>query len=174
MSLTLSGVDEWGEGQSVSGREDRDVSFNHHIFRSNRDINIDFKFNSYRLGYVYRLLGDEKQYFKLGLTLKVRDAAITFQQGTTSTTYDNLGFVPLFYYAFSFGLDQKWSLFSDADFAYVPQGRAIDFSLKLRRKLNENLSIGIGYRTLEGGADNDKVVTFSYFHYATIGLLIYW
>ena len=159
---------------SVKGREGRDVHFNNRVFSANSDINIDFKFNSYRVGYTYRIVGNETQYFKLGITAKVRDAAVTFQQGAQTTTYDNLGFVPLFYYAFNLELDQNWSIFSDADFAYASQGRATDLTLKLRRKLSDGVALSIGYRTLEGGAKNKKVLTFSYFHYAVADLVLTW
>jgi hypothetical protein len=32
--------------------------------------------------------------------------------------------------------------------------------------------VKIGYRILEGGADNDKVHTFSLFHYTVAGLVM--
>ena len=45
-------------------------------------------------------------------------------------------------------------------------GRAIDFALKVHYDLNDRWNVAVGYRTLEGGADNDKVYTFAWLHYA--------
>ena len=50
------------------------------------------------------------------------------------------------------------------------QGRAIDFALKIYRDINTRWSVGIGYRTLEGGADNDSVYTFAWLHLALVAV----
>jgi hypothetical protein len=34
------------------------------------------------------------------------------------------------------------------------------------------VSLKAGYRILEGGADNDKVYTFSLFHHAVAGIVV--
>jgi hypothetical protein len=34
------------------------------------------------------------------------------------------------------------------------------------------LKLRVGYRTVEGGADNDKVYSFAWFHYVVVGLAI--
>ena len=54
------------------------------------------------------------------------------------------------------------------DAAFASQGRAIDIALKFRHNFSPDYNIGFGARSLEGGADNDKVYTFSWFNYAVI------
>lgn len=148
--------------------------FNGQSFSANTPTTVDFRFNSYRLGYAYRIFGSQENYFKLGLTLKIRDAEIRFTQNSLTSSYDNVGVVPLFYYALQFRLNESWSFFSDADFASAPQGRALDLSLKFRRKLSNSSSLGVGIRGLEGGAENEKVYNFSFITYAIMDLTFSW
>ena len=54
----------------------------------------------------------------------------------------------------------------------APQGRAEDVSLKAVVRLTDAVDLDLGYRLLEGGADNDEVYTFAFFHYAVVGLRI--
>ena len=37
-------------------------------------------------------------------------------------------------------------------------------------ELDPQTELGVGYRTIEGGADNDEVCTFAWIHQAVIGL----
>ena len=46
----------------------------------------------------------------------------------------------------------------------------IYFSSYRQDKNQRYLSIKMGYRMLESGADNDEVYTFSMFHFAVFGL----
>jgi len=62
------------------------------------------------------------------------------------------------------------SLTFEGDALAAPQGRAEDVALSLSYDITEKVSFRLGYRLLEGGADNDKVYTFSLFHYAVAGL----
>ncbi len=159
---------------SVTGSETRNVNFNNIIFSANIPIKIDYKFNSYRLGYTYNLWSSNNNYFKIGFTGKIRQASIAFTQGILSTKYDNVGFVPLFYYGLKLGLLDRLYLYNDADFAWSPQGRAVDVTLKIRYKLTQGTHLGVGGRVLEGGADNDKVLTFSLIKYVLLDLHFVW
>ena len=159
---------------SVEGRLDKDINFNEVNFNNSDDILVNYKFNSYRLGYVYNWIDKTKHKISIGLTLKIREADIRLSQTSTSTStnFDNLGLVPLLYFSYAHHFSETWSLFTNADFAVAPQGRAFDVALKVRKKLNDHYSLGFGYRLLEGGADNDEVFTFSLFHYSVFDLLI--
>ena len=152
----------------VTGKEKRNVTFNNVTFAKDTPLTVNYKFNSYRLGYTYRLFQGANSNFKLGLTAKIRDAEIKLSQNTLSSVYDNVGFVPLFYYEFTWGISKYFSLFSNADFAYAPQGRAIDITFKLQSKLTKNSILSLGIRSLEGGADNEKLVSFSFINYLVL------
>lgn len=43
-------------------------------------------------------------------------------------------------------------------------------ALTLQHALPSGLQVFAGYRTLEGGADNDSLYTFAWLHYAVVGL----
>lgn len=155
---------------SVTGQSQAPVIFDGVTFNANQDLTIDYQFNSWRLGYTYRVSEGGSYYFDIGATAKIRQAEIKLTQGNLSQAYDNVGFVPLFYFAFQQNFGQGWHLYTDCDFAAAPQGRAIDFNIKLRKALAEDTFLGFGYRTIEGGADNEEVFTFSWFNYAVIDL----
>lgn len=53
----------------------------------------------------------------------------------------------------------------DVEALAAPQGRAEDATLQLRYRLSDWMDLGVGYRMVEGGADNDKVLTFAWLHY---------
>ncbi|MCB9026536.1 MAG: hypothetical protein H6625_09485 [Bdellovibrionaceae bacterium] len=154
----------------VTGRADRDVFFKDQNFSNSEDLTINYQFNSYRLGYIYGFRGFDRDQINLGITTKIRDAKTTFSQSGRSSSYDNVGFVPLLYFEYQKALNSNWNLNFTVDGAAASQGRAIDAALKARYLIVEGLSLGIGLRSLEGGAENKKVFTFSWFNYALLDL----
>jgi hypothetical protein len=64
----------------------------------------------------------------------------------------------------------RWRLSADLDGLAAPQGRAFDFALKVHYDLSRRWTVGLGYRTIEGGADNDEVYTFAWLHQAVVSL----
>ena len=157
---------------TVRGELDQNINFDGVSFNGGDDVLVNYQFNSYRVGYVYNWISKSKHKLNLGLTFKIREADIRVSQQTTSSNYDNLGLVPLLYFSYAYNITDDWSFFTDADFAAASQGRAFDVALKMRKKINDHYSFGLGYRVLEGGADNDEVFTFSLFHYAVIDLAL--
>lgn len=131
-----------------------------------------FRFNSYRLTYRYRVLDENDWKIWLGFTAKVRDAEISLTQGGTSAKKSDLGFVPLLHFKVNYRLSPSLAMDLDADALAAPQGRAEDVVLRLSYELAPSWRANVGYRLLEGGADNSKVYTFSFLHYAVAGLQI--
>lgn len=154
----------------VKGPLNRNVNFNNKTFVAGQDLEVDYTFNSYRVTYFYSFFGNGDNQLNLGLTGKIRDAEIKFTQGSQVSSYDNVGFVPLIYFELQTSLGSSWLLNLNLDGAAASQGRAFDVALKLRRKISKNYKLGLGARALEGGADNEKVYTFSYFNYAVLDL----
>ncbi|MCB0391377.1 MAG: hypothetical protein KDD58_08800 [Bdellovibrionales bacterium] len=152
----------------ITGKPKFAINFNDKIFIPNRDLTINYSFNSYRATYIYRLWDNSKNYFEVGFTGKVRQADIQFTQDNTTSMYDNIGFVPLFYMGTQFMLASKLFFYSNFDFAVASQGQAFDLALKLRYTLFDPFNMGLGIRSLEGGADNEKVFTWSWFNYAVL------
>ena len=66
----------------------------------------------------------------------------------------------------------RFALELEADALAAPQGRAEDVSLKGVFRVSDRVDVDLGYRLLEGGADNDSVYTFAFFHYAVAGVRV--
>ncbi len=129
-----------------------------------------YQFNSYRLSYWYRFHQDHRSQWRVGLTLKVRDARVALRQGGLGSSDYNLGVVPLIHVGGEHRLADRWKLLVDFDGAAAPQGRAFDLGLHLGYDLGRDTTLLLGYRTLEGGANVKQVYNFAWFNYLSIGV----
>jgi hypothetical protein len=157
---------------NATGVLDRRVEFAGATFPAGSSVHALFRFDSYRLTYRYSFLRDEAFELAAGVTGKIRAAEISLY-GAEAGRKPNVGFVPLI------NVHLEWypgggelGLLVDADALVAPQGRAEDVLLAFSWTLREGLALHAGYRTLEGGADNDEVYNFTWLHYAVIGLRV--
>ena len=148
----------------------RDVSFAGRTYPAGGSLLGVYRFDSYRLTYRYSFVRDETIEISAGVTGKVRDAEISLY-GPQSARKTNTGFVPLL------NVHIEWrpgggsfGVVLDADALAAPQGRAEDILLAATWAASEAIVLRIGYRTLEGGADNDEVYNFTWLHYAVSGV----
>jgi hypothetical protein len=155
---------------SGTGEIDGPVDFAGASYAAGVPTRAKYRFDSYRLTWRYRLLDDEALQGFIGFTGKIRDAEIELSQGGTSSRKTDTGFVPLLHVAGDWHIADGWRLSLDVDGSWAPQGRALDASLKAYVDLTDDLALGFGYRTIEGGADNDEVYTFAWVHQAVISL----
>lgn len=158
--LTLSG----------SGRFDQPIDYNGLTFPAGTPLESVYRFNSYRLSWRYGLKEGERWRIGLGLTAKIRDAFIQLSGGGQSTRNSNVGFVPLLNFFLEWRLASGFRFLLEGDAAAAPQGRAEDVQLAVVYQNNRNWEWRIGYRILEGGADNDRVYNFALFHYFLVGV----
>jgi hypothetical protein len=142
--------------------------FNNTDFNANQATNVNYKFNSYRIGYLWTWRSTHLNYW-IGVVGKLRDAKIEVTQNDVRDSYNNVGFVPLASFGFELFLGRDFSLFSHTDALSAKQGAAFDSNLELRYRLG-GFATSIGRRILGGGADNDKVYTFSQFDTTYLGL----
>lgn len=156
--------------QEGTGQLDDPVRFGDEVFAAGVSTKAKYRFDSYRLTWRRTLVDTDEWTIRAGLTAKIRDAEISLQQGAVRERTTDLGFVPLLHAAADWHLSPTWTASLDVDGAWAPQGRAVDASLKLWWRLSPNAELGLGYRTVEGGADNDEVYTFAWIHQAVIGL----
>ena len=147
-----------------------DVSFAGEVFPADSAIDAIYKFNSYRLTYRYDIVLKPKFEFGLGFTAKLRDAAISLKSPGYFAEKTNVGFVPVINFRLLLMMDENLSFLLDGDALVAPQGRAEDIQFAARYKLNDQILFRVGYRLLEGGADNDEVYNFALFNYASLGL----
>ncbi|MDH5546423.1 MAG: hypothetical protein OEZ43_12585 [Gammaproteobacteria bacterium] len=66
--------------------------------------------------------------------------------------------------------NKQWHIQSDIDAIGSKYGHAIDFGMFVQYRLHKNWTMGVGYRTVEGGADVDVVYNFAWLHYAGLRL----
>ncbi len=154
-----------------SGSMDEDVSFNGEVFAAGEDLEAVYQFNSYRLRWTYDVVQKDNFVLGLGLTGKVRDAAIELKDATTATRFDNIGFVPLLNLRLDWRFSGKIGLLLAADGAAAPggQGRAEDVLIALTVSPFGKGTFRLGYRFLEGGVDVDDVYNFAYINYYVFG-----
>jgi len=153
----------------ASGTVDRDVDFSGVRFAARIPLNSIYRFDSYRVTYNYTLLSRERLRVGLGFTAKIRDASIRIDDGTDYSEKTNTGFVPLINFAVDWSLGSKLGFIFEGDALAAPQGRAEDVLLAVYGELVDKLRLRLGYRILEGGADNDEVYTFALVHYISAG-----
>ena len=156
-----------------TGKFDNNVQFENLDFPSNTDIEATYKFNSYRLTYRYELYQRESFEFGLGLTGKIRDAKIGLKSNNLESIKDDFGFVPLINFRCFLKVKNQFGLLLSGDALAAPQGRAEDILIAITYGKSDKFRIKLGYRILEGGADNDEVYTFSLINYAVFGLILH-
>ena len=157
---------------NASGSVDREVIFEGESFDPNVDLDGVFRFNSYRLSYQhYWFLGDNVD-AGLGITAKIRDAAISLEDATRRSEKTNIGFVPLIRFSLVWRFISPFAFVLDGDALAAPQGRAEDISIAIQGDVTDRMSLRMGYRVLEGGSDVDEVYSFTWINFIFGGMLI--
>lgn len=143
---------------------DDPIRFDRVDFAAGEKTDFTFKFNSWRANYNYRFLNQPRLHAWVGFTAKIRDAKVAVAQEGREGELTNLGFVPLLYTAAEWEFAPGWRLLADFNGLAGGPGRAFDVSVKVARVLTERMGAGIGYRTVEGGADVSRVYNFAWLH----------
>lgn len=154
---------------SGSGTPEQDLRFVDADFSADAPVRGVYHFDTYRLTYRWTFHSSDAWDFGVGAAVLLRDAKIQLRQGATKRSDDDIGVVPLLHLYGARHLSPNTSLVLDIEGAAAPQGRAVDAALTLRHTLPSGWQLFAGYRTLEGGADNDDVYTFAWMHFATLG-----
>ncbi|UCC99694.1 MAG: hypothetical protein JSW66_07370 [Phycisphaerales bacterium] len=153
-----------------SGSVDRAIDYNGVTFEAGEALSARYRFDSYRLTYSYALVQSDRLDFDIGFTAKIRDAAIRIESEQRSSEKTNTGFVPLINFGVDWSFTSQFGLLIQGDALAAPQGRAEDVLLAPYADLSDRLRFRVGYRILEGGADNDEVYTFALVHYLSAGV----
>lgn len=158
---------------TYTGAFDREILYNGARFAPDETVEARYRFNSYRLTYRYEFIRSSRLRLGVGLTAKIRDAAIRLQSAGQSSEYPNVGFVPLvnFYLGWQ-PTGGRLMLLLEGDALASKQGRAEDIFAGLAYRLTPKIGLKAGYRVVEGGADNDKVYNFTWINYASAGILL--
>ncbi len=156
----------------ATGKLNHELKFQDEKFPANTELDATYRFNSYRLVYRYDFLRKEKLEMGIGFTAKIRDAEISVRGNGNESKKTNVGFVPILHFRLAWNFYNRFGLLLDGDALAAPQGRAEDILAALKYQVSGRVDLKLGYRLLEGGADNDEVYTFSLFHYAVLGAII--
>jgi len=154
-----------------NGLTNKQIDFQGVAFPSNTYLNASYKFNSYRITYRYDIIKRSKFEFGLGFTAKIRDAEIALNSEALSDSKKNVGFVPIINFRLNWKINDKIGVLFEGDALAAPQGRAEDVLLAGTYKFSNQLMVRLGYRILEGGADNDEVYNFALLHYSSVGVI---
>ena len=156
----------------ATGAVDRAVTFEDETFPPGVPLEATYRFDSYRLTYRYDIVRKDSLSFGLGLTAKIRDAEIGLKSGGTEAVKTNTGFVPLINFRLDVRPWERFGFLFEGDALAAPQGRAEDAFLGMTYSPARKITLKLGYRILEGGADNDEVYTFSLIHYLVLGSIV--
>jgi hypothetical protein len=150
---------------SGTGTLDENVFFDGSTFESGVPTKGIYQFNTYRLTYRWMYHRGVKWHWGIGGALLVRDAKVELQQGLLKESNTDLGFVPLLHVYGAYYFNDRVSAIMDIEGAGASQGRAIDAAVKIAYQWPSGWHAAAGYRTLEGGADNNSVYTFAWLHF---------
>lgn len=163
LRLTLAPIETRGTGTLK-----QETAFEGDVFAPGIPTRGTYRFNTYRLTYRWTFYESGRWRWGVGAAALVRDAEISLEQDGRKQSRDDLGLVPLLHLHGEYRWTENLSLIFDIEGAAASPGRAIDAAVKARWEADENWFVSAGYRTLEGGADNDEVYTFAWLHYALI------
>ena len=156
----------------AQGQVNRPVTYEGTTFPALTPLSATYRFDSYRLTYHYDFMRRPALRAGLGITAKIRDAAIGVEGGGQSAEKKNTGFVPLVSFRTEWTPTEKFGVLLDGDAAWAPQGRAEDVLLALRYRVGPKVNLKVGYRILEGGADVEEVYNFTLIHYLVAGVVL--
>lgn len=154
---------------NAEGKLEKDLTFAGGAFAATTSVKAKYRFDSYRLTYRYDFYRRDRLCLGIGFTGKIRDASISVEGGGRRAEKANTGFVPLINFRAQWTISSRFGVLLDGDALAAPQGRAEDVLLALTTSTSKNLEFKIGYRLLEGGADNDAVYTFALVNYLVLG-----
>lgn len=148
-----------------------DIAFQNSTFAAGEALEGFYKFNSYRLTYRRDVISTNRWLVGIGFTAKIRDATVrlTSEEGI-SDRKDDIGFVPLLHIFTAYQLP-GWTLYLEGDGLAGGPGRAFDFFLGGKVRMQKKLELKAGYRILEGGANIDEVYNFALINFASVGFI---
>ncbi|MFO7768946.1 MAG: hypothetical protein R6W82_08355 [bacterium] len=167
----------------ASGSVPSPLVFEGVTFPASSPLDAFYTFNSYRLTWRYNLRTHEGFRAGMGLTAKIRDAAIRIEGGGLESEKTNVGFVPLLHFLAAWELADTLDLLLTGDALAAPQGRAEDVfaGIKIRsgggpfKTLladSGTVEYRLGYRIVEGGANVAEVYNFALIHYVSLGVRV--
>ena len=156
--------------ETFDGVAGKDILYNEDVFKQGSRVDATYRFNTYRIGYRYRIIDNSALNLELGATILLRDAFISLEDDNKESRFSNVGVAPLLSYSIEWKAAPRLGILSYGDAFAVKAGRAIDVFAGARYRFSETLSGYLGYRLLEGGSDGERVYTMATYHFLSLGL----
>jgi hypothetical protein len=156
----------------ADGALDRPLRFADETFAVGAPLDGRYQFDTYRLSYTYRFVDRPTLRLAGGATALLRVAEIRIRSGAQAADKENVGLVPLLRLVGDWR-PLSWLGFGvEAEGLASPQGRAFDVAAALLFPFAERFTGRVGYRFIEGGADNDEVYNFALLGLPFVGLSV--
>ena len=152
----------------------KDVIFDGVTFLTDTKIDAQYVFNTLRLQYRWDFVLTDTVEFGMGLTFFIRDAEISLQNADDTdnkASYDNVGYVGLLNFRLLVKFSETFSMLMTGDLFADSVGRAEDVFMGVMYQATEEFAFQLGYRVIEGGADKNKIYTFTLINYLAVGLV---
>jgi len=150
------------------------VIFDGAQFRAGSATTVVYKFNTYRVSYIERILDGLRADgwdFRLGGTLAFRDARNEISQVGIRRNFFNWGPVPLLYFSGSKDLGGDWRIAGDLDAFPAPGGGGLfDGALKVAYGVTTNVEVNAGGRYQVGGATSPAFYNYLRERAAVVGV----
>ncbi len=158
----------------ASGVPEEAIDYQNVRFPAGSRVDARYRFDSYRLSYLYRVKETKSWKVGVGVTGKIRDAEIRLESEERDASKKDTGFVPLLGVRVEWLPTSSFGLLLEGDALASPggQGRAEDLFVGGTYRPTGRLELRAGYRILEGGADVDTVYNFALVHYVSLGVRV--
>jgi hypothetical protein len=156
----------------ANGTFKKEIDFLGIKFPADVGITGNFRLTTYRLTYRYDFIKNSKGELGLGLTAAYREASVRIRSTLLNEHKDDSGFSPLLNVRALWQPHRIIGVLLEGDVLLATKERAEDFLLAANFKFSNHFAWRIGYRILEGGADNSSIYTNSLFNFATTGLTL--
>lgn len=153
----------------ANGEIGKPIVFEEEEFSADVPLKAIYQLNSYRLTYRYDFIRTPKLRAGLGLSARIEDGYITLESSEAESEKDNREFIPLINLRIHWLFSKRLSFLVEGDAFAISRGRTEDIFLAIQYKLDDNFSLKLGYRILEGGIDIDELYNFRLLNYVVIG-----
>lgn len=156
----------------AAGSVNRQMKFAEEKFSANVPLTAVYRFDSYRLTYRYDLINTRRLQAGIGFTAGIRDGSISFQGAGKESEKKDTDFEPLINFRAKLVLSRKLNLLVEGDILAISQGITEDVLFAIQYKLDDKISLKLGYRLFKTGTDVDEIHSSSLLNYVVIGPIL--
>ena len=162
--------------KTYKGKPKQSISFAGQTYSAIYEVKAKYQFNSWRLSYRWDFINSKHFQIGIGLTGMIRDAKISMNGKdnfgkVVESSKSNVGFLPMINFLLVWKFTPCMGFHIEGDAIATPHGRAEDIFFGWTGCISDKVSMKLGYRFLEGGADKDAVYNYALLHYIVFGVM---